>query len=176
MRFIETELDGVFIIEPERRRDDRGFFARTFCQREFADHGLVTAVNQCSTSYNATRGTLRGMHYQADPHAESKLVRCTAGSIYDVVVDMRRDSATCGRWISVELSAADGRSVYVPVGCAHGFQTLTDGAEVFYQISEPYVPELTRGFRWNDPSFGIRWPIDDPITSARDRSYPDFVR
>jgi dTDP-4-dehydrorhamnose 3,5-epimerase len=175
VKFVETELDGVFIIEPERRSDDRGFFARTFCRREFADRGLVAEVNQCSTSYNVKRGTLRGMHYQAYPHAETKLVRCTAGSVYDVVVDLRRDSSSCGRWIGVELSAADGLALYIPAGCAHGFQTLTDGAEVLYQISEPYVPELARGFRWNDPAFAIRWPIGDPTMSDRDRSYPDFA-
>jgi dTDP-4-dehydrorhamnose 3,5-epimerase len=172
--FRPCRLAGAFVLDVERKEDDRGFFARTFCARELAEAGLVTAFVQGSVSYNRRRGTLRGMHYQDAPASEAKLVRCTAGAIYDVLLDLRPGSPTYLGWEAVELSAETRRLVYVPRGFAHGFQTLTDEAEVSYEISDFYVAELARGVRWNDPVFGIAWPIADPILSPRDRSYPDF--
>lgn len=174
MIFTETPLRGACVIDPEPVADERGFFARVWCEREFQEHGLNPRLAQCSVSFNARKGTLRGMHYQDAPHAEAKLVRCTAGAIYDVVVDLRSDSNTFMQWFSVELSAESRRMLYIPEGMAHGFITLTDGAEVFYQISEFYAPEQVRGVRWNDPAFGIRWPIEIAMISPRDRAYPDF--
>jgi dTDP-4-dehydrorhamnose 3,5-epimerase len=174
MRITETRLRGAFIIEPERHEDVRGHFARTFCQDEFERAGLVSPIEQCSTSFNHRRGTLRGMHFQLPPAAEHKLVRCTRGRIYDVIVDIRADSPTAYEWLAVELGADDGRALYIPAGFAHGFQTLVDGSEVFYQISEQHRPDLAGGIRWNDPRLGIEWPIADPILSERDRSYPDL--
>jgi dTDP-4-dehydrorhamnose 3,5-epimerase len=174
VKFLPLELPGVFLIEPEPLADDRGFFARTWCSREFADHGLVTAIAQCSLSYNRRKGTLRGMHYQAPPHEEVKIVRCTAGAIYDVVIDLRPGSPTRGRWLGVELSAANRRQIYVPAGFAHGFQALVDDTEVFYQISQFYHPESARGLRYDDPAFGIRWPLGDLTVSERDLSFPEF--
>jgi dTDP-4-dehydrorhamnose 3,5-epimerase len=175
MLFVETGLPGAFVIEPERLDDPRGFFARTFCAREFAARGLDPRLAQCSVSFNKRRGTLRGMHYQVPPHAEAKLVRCTAGSIHDVIVDLRPSSPAFRRHASVVLSAENRRALYVPEGVAHGFQTLEDDTEVLYQISEFYAPEAARCVRWNDPAFGIAWPIADPILSERDRTAPDFA-
>lgn len=172
MIFTPTALDGVWLLDQERRADPRGHFARTFCAEEFAAHGLPGAFVQCNLSYNERRGTLRGMHWQADPFPEGKLVRCTRGAIFDVAVDLRDGSPTRHRSIGFELSAEDGRSLYIPAGFAHGFQTLTDGAEVFYQMSETYRGDLARGARWNDPAFGIAWPLPNPILSERDAAYP----
>jgi dTDP-4-dehydrorhamnose 3,5-epimerase len=171
VRFQETELPGAFVIEPERIEDDRGFFARIWCIREFADHGLSTDLVQCNVSYNARKGTLRGMHYQVAPHAEIKLVRCTRGSILDVIVDVRPESPTFHRWVGVELSARNGRMLYIPEGFAHGFQTLEDGSEVFYQMSTFYHPESARGLRWDDPAVGIEWPLDVAVMAEKDKSF-----
>lgn len=174
MIFSETNLRGVFVIEPRLLEDKRGFFARTWCQQEFKEHGLNTRLSQCSISFNNRKGTLRGMHYQADPHAEAKLVRCTRGSIYDVALDLRFGSATFGQYFAVTLSAANRKMVYIPEGAAHGFQTLEDNTEIFYQISEFYAPEAARGVRWNDPTFHIEWPLDERLISASDQNYADF--
>ncbi len=171
MRFIETRLAGVFEIEPEPREDERGFFARSFCQREFGEHGLPQSFVQCNVSHNRRRGTLRGLHYQAAPHAESKLVSCTRGRIFDVVVDLRPGSATLGHWHAVELVAETLNMIYVPEGCAHGFQALVDECVVFYQMSEFYYPDLARGIAWNDPAIGIAWPLPEPIISKRDAAF-----
>jgi dTDP-4-dehydrorhamnose 3,5-epimerase len=174
VRLAETPLAGAFVIELDLLRDDRGYFARTFDAAEFARAGLDPAVVQCNTSFNARRGTLRGMHYQADPDGEAKLVRCTRGSIFDIAVDLRPGSATYCRWFGVELSADNGRMLYMPVGMAHGFQTLEEGSEVHYQMSHEYVPPQARGVRFDDPAFGIEWPLPDPTVSERDRQFPDF--
>jgi dTDP-4-dehydrorhamnose 3,5-epimerase len=174
MIFKDTGIDGVWVIEPERHEDERGFFARTWDPDEFAERGLNPELAQCSISFNRARGTLRGLHYQAPPHEEAKLVRCTAGSIFDVAVDLRPDSSTFRDWFGVELSAENRRSLYVPEGCAHGFLTLADDCEVHYQISQAYVPEAGRGVRWNDPLFAIRWPGEVVVITERDGSYPDF--
>lgn len=174
MIFTELSLPGVFLIELEAHTDERGFFARTFCTAEFEEHGLNLAIAQCSISFNDRRGTLRGMHYQAQPFSESKLVRCTRGSIYDVAVDLRPDSKAHRHWCAVELTGDNRRMLYVPDGVAHGFQTLEDSSEVFYQISRPYEPQAARGVRWDDPAFGIRWPEAPQVISARDRSYPNI--
>lgn len=175
MKFTETGLRGAYLVEPEPAEDERGFFARVFCQREFAARGLDPVVAQCNVSFNRGRGTVRGLHYQAAPNAEAKLVRCTMGAIYDVIVDIRRDSPTYGRWWGVELGARDGRMLYVPKGFAHGFQTLQDDTEVFYQMSAFYAPETARGIRWNDPVLAIGWPLETSAISERDRRYPDFA-
>lgn len=173
MIFTETKLRGVFIIEPERREDERGFFARTFCHEEFCAHGLNGQFVQCSISYNKMKGTLRGMHYQVAPHEEAKLVRCTRGAIYDVALDLRPRSSTLRQWAAVELTADNRRMFYVPEGCAHGFQTLEDNTEIFYQISAPFHPESSRGARWNDPAFAIDWPPEGvKIISEKDTNYP----
>jgi dTDP-4-dehydrorhamnose 3,5-epimerase len=172
--FTETTLKGAFIVDPERQEDPRGFFARTWCERECARQGLNTRIVQCSVSVNKKKGTLRGLHYQTAPYQEAKLVRCSRGSIYDVVVDLRPDSPTFKQHVTVVLSAENGRMLYVPEGCAHGFQTLEDDTEVSYQMSAFYAPEYARGVRWDDPAFGIEWPPDDRIILDRDRSYPDF--
>jgi len=172
--FLVTALNGAFIIEPERREDTRGFFARTWCQREVAAHGLNPCVVQCNVSFNKKKGTLRGMHYQAAPCAEEKLVRCTMGAIYDVIIDIRPESPTFKQYLSIVLTAQNRRMLYVPKGFAHGFQTLEDNTEVFYQMSEFYAPEYTRGIRWNDATFGIQWPDDKRIVLERDQTYPDF--
>lgn len=174
MNFIASPLPGAYVVEIEPVADERGFFARLWCREEFQALGLSTAVEQNSISFNRKKGTLRGMHYQAAPHDEVKLVRCTRGTIYDVILDLRTDSPTYCRWFAVELTAGNGKMMYVPAGFAHGFQTLVDESEVFYQISEAYCPEMARGVRWNDPTFQIEWPILNPILSVRDRSYPDF--
>lgn len=174
VKFIPTRLAGVFIIELERLDDERGFFARSFCHDEFARHGLATAFVQCNVSFNRSSGTLRGLHYQASPHAEPKLVRCTRGALYDVVVDIRVKSNTYKEWLAVELSADNYRMIYIPEGCAHGFQTLMDNSEVFYQMAAAYHPDAARGIRYNDAALGIQWPLAYPTLSARDAAYPDF--
>ena len=174
MIFIETELNGAFIIEPERLEDERGFFARTWCRREFEVRGLNPNMAQCDISFNKKRGTLRGMHYQGKPHEEAKLVRCTMGAIYDVIIDLRPGSATVSQWVAVELTSENRLMLYIPEGFANGFQTLEDHTEVLYQISEFYAPEYARGIRWNDPAFAIQWPEDQRILSDRDKNYPDF--
>jgi len=174
MVFIETRLKGAFIIEPERQEDDRGFFARTWCQWEFENHGLNSRLVQCSLSYNARKGTLRGMHYQVPPHAEAKLVRCARGALYDVIIDLRAASPTFRCWISVELTAESRKALYIPEGFAHGFQTLMDDTEALYQMSEFYHPECARGVRWDDPVFKISWPPSPRIISPKDQQYPDF--
>lgn len=173
MRIEVTALPGVHIIRPDRFEDERGYFARTFCAREFAAAGLNPDVAQCNVSCSRQRGTLRGMHFQLPPAAETKLVRCTRGAIFDVALDVRPGSPTFGRWVGAELNAENGAMLYVPKGFAHGFQTLTDDAEVFYQMSAFYTPELGRGVRWNDPAFAIAWPLPVSVIAPRDRDYPD---
>ena len=175
MKFSPTALAGACIIDIEPVPDERGFFARSWCREEFARHGLNPDLAQCSISFNKKRGTLRGMHYQAEPHEETKVVRCTRGAIYDVIVDLRPESSTFRKWIAVELSADNRRMLYIPAGLAHGFQSLTDDTEVFYQISAPYHPESARGARWDDPAFGIEWPVAERVISDKDRQYPDFA-
>ena len=175
MIFKETKLAGAFVIEPERIEDERGTFARTYCREEFARHGIDAVWVQCNISFNRRKGTLRGMHYQAPPYGEPKLIRCTMGAIYDVIVDLRPGSATRGQWEAEELTADNRRMIYVPEGFAHGFQTLTDDAEVFYQMGAEYAPEAARGVRWNDPALGIEWPIDPPsAVSPKDRAFPSL--
>jgi dTDP-4-dehydrorhamnose 3,5-epimerase len=176
MIFTETKLKDAFIIQPERLGDQRGFFARAWCQREFETHGLNPCLVQCNISFNKTKGTLRGMHYQTAPYEEAKLIRCTKGAIYDVIIDLRPDSRTFAQYMAVELTAENRAMLYVPKGFAHGFQTLTDNSEVFYQMSEFYVPQYARGVRWNDPAFAIEWPPDERIILERDQTYPDFCR
>jgi dTDP-4-dehydrorhamnose 3,5-epimerase len=173
MRFTETRVAGAYLIEPEPIGDERGFFARTFCQDEFRAHGLNPCVAQANVSFNHRRGTLRGMHYQQAPHQEAKLVRCTRGAIYDVVVDLRVSSPSHRGWYGVELTAANRAMLYVPEDCAHGFLTLTDDTEVAYQMSAPYAAEAARGVRYDDPAFGIRWPGEVVVINERDRTYPD---
>jgi dTDP-4-dehydrorhamnose 3,5-epimerase len=172
--FIETQLAGAYIIDIERYEDERGFFARTWSIEEFADHGLETALAQSSISYNHQAGTLRGMHYQVEPYAEVKLVRCTAGAIYDVIIDLRLDSPTFKRWVAVELTAKNRRMLYIPKGFAHGFQTLADGSEVLYQISTSYQPKAGRGVRWDDPAFSIEWLLPISVIAQRDAMYPNY--
>ena len=174
MKFVETSIPDVLIIEPEFHTDDRGFFARTFCQEQFAARRLVTTWAQCSVSFNHARGTVRGLHFQAPPHGEVKLVRCTRGAIHDVVLDLREHSPTFLRHVAVTLNGENRRLLYIPEGLAHGFQTLEDETEVFYQISTPHRPQASRGVRWNDPAFSIRWPLPVSRMSERDRTYPDF--
>jgi dTDP-4-dehydrorhamnose 3,5-epimerase len=177
MRFSEMPLAGVWLIEPERIGDGRGWFARTFDREEFSARGMNPEVAQCNASYNAHRDTLRGMHYQAEPHGESKLVRCVRGAIFDVAVDLRRDSPGYCGWHSVVLTAENGYALYIPAGLAHGFQTLTDDCEVLYQMGQPYVPDASRGVRFDDPAFGIEWPapIGELVISERDATYPEFA-
>ena len=176
MKFRALPIPGAFLIEPERMEDDRGSFARTFCREEFAAHGLAVDVAQISISFNKLRGTLRGMHYQAQPHAEAKLVRCTRGAIRDVLVDLRRDSPTFLRWAAEDLSADNAKAMYVPEGCAHGFLSLEDASEVLYQMSTPFHGASAAGVRWDDPAFGIDWREAVRVISDRDRNYPDFPR
>jgi dTDP-4-dehydrorhamnose 3,5-epimerase len=175
MIFNTTELPGAYIIEPERYEDERGFFARTWCQHEFEQHGLSTRLAQCNISFNKRMGTLRGMHYQVAPYAEVKLVRCTMGAIYDVIIDLRPHAPTFMRHVGVVLSAENRRMLYVPEGFAHGFQTLEDNSEVFYQMSEFYAQAYGRGVRWDDPAFGVQWPEAERNIIDRDRYYPDFA-
>ena len=175
MRFIPTRLLDAYVIEPERHEDERGFFARVWCRDEFGEQGLVPHLAQCSISRNSRAGTLRGLHFQKEPHEEAKLVRCTAGAIFDVIVDLRPDSPTYAEWLGVELDAEQGTALYVPKGFAHGFQTLVDGADVLYMISDPYVAAAASGVRWNDPAFAIEWPGAGARTiSERDLAWPDY--
>jgi dTDP-4-dehydrorhamnose 3,5-epimerase len=173
VRFLPTSLAGVFVIEQERHSDERGYFARTWCVEELAAHGLESRLAQCSVSFNHRRGTLRGMHYQAPPFAEVKLVRCARGALFDVAVDLRPDSPQFRRWVGVELTPENGRALYVARGFAHGFLTLADATEVSYQISAPFRPECARGVRYDDPLFAIDWPRKVEVIAARDRDYPD---
>lgn len=168
MIFTETVLSGAFVVELDPMQDERGFFARSWCQQEFAAHGLNPNLVQCNISFNKKRGTLRGMHYQEKPHEEAKLVRCTRGAIYDVIIDLRPDSPTHRRWFGAELTADNYRMLYVPEGFAHGFQTLEDDSEVFYQMSVAHHPDAARGVRFDNPEFAIAWPIVDIIISPRD--------
>jgi dTDP-4-dehydrorhamnose 3,5-epimerase len=172
MRFLPTDLAGAYIVEPEPHEDERGFFARTFCAREFKNHELATDFVQCSVSMNRQRGTLRGLHYQLPPSSEAKLVRCTSGALYDVIVDLRPNSETYLSHVAVELSARNHRALYIPEMFAHGFQTLEDGTEVFYQISEFYAPNEATGVRYDDPKLGIRWPLPVAAISEKDKHWP----
>ncbi|MGH2823007.1 MAG: dTDP-4-dehydrorhamnose 3,5-epimerase family protein [Thermoleophilaceae bacterium] len=177
MRLEETPLAGAWLVELDRHEDERGFFARTFDRAEWVARGMDPTVAQCNTSFNALAGTLRGMHFQADPHGEPKLVRCTRGAIWDAIVDVRPDSPTHRRWFAAELTAGNGRALYVPVGMAHGFQTLEDDSEVLYMMGHEYVPESARGVRWDDPAFDIEWPeppVGGRTISERDAAYPDY--
>lgn len=174
MNFVPTSLSGAYIVDPEPHNDDRGFFARTWCQKEFGEHGLTPRLVQCNISFNIKKGTWRGMHYQEAPHEEAKLIRCTMGSICDVIVDLRPDSPTFKQHLTVMLSAKNRKMLYIPERFAHGFITLEDNTEVFYQMSEFYAPQSARGFRWNDPLFGIQLPLKVAVISERDRDYPDF--
>ncbi|MGA2320201.1 MAG: dTDP-4-dehydrorhamnose 3,5-epimerase [Solirubrobacteraceae bacterium] len=176
MRFTQTPLPGVWVIELELLGDERGWFARTFDAEEFRSRGLDDRVVQCSASFNARRGTLRGMHYQAEPHGESKLVRCVRGAIFDVAVDLRAESPTYARWHGLKLGSGNRLALYIPAGMAHGFQTLSDDCEVLYQMGHQYVPEAARGVRWDDPAFAIEWPPVEGtrVISERDLAYPDF--
>jgi len=175
VKFTPTPIPGAFVVELQPVADERGFFARSWCAEEFAAHGLNARLVQCNVSFNKRRGTLRGLHYQVKPHEEAKLIRCTAGAVFDVLVDMRPASPAFRRWFAAELSGANRRMLYCPEGVAHGFQTLTDDAELSYQMSESYNSTSERGVRWNDPAFGIVWPIDKPTLSPRDSVYPDFL-
>ena len=172
MIFTPTPLAGSCVVALDRREDERGFFARSFCVDEFAAHGLPTQVLQCNVSFNRLRGTLRGMHYQRSPLGEAKLVRCTRGAIFDVMVDLRPESPTCCRWFGAELTAENGTALFIPEGFAHGFQTLADDSEVFYQMFNRYSPEHAAGVRWDDPAFGIEWPLAVSSMAERDRNYP----
>ncbi|HTG87942.1 MAG TPA: dTDP-4-dehydrorhamnose 3,5-epimerase [Pyrinomonadaceae bacterium] len=173
--FRETKLAGAFVIEPESFTDERGIFARSFSEREFASRGINPRIAECNISVSNKRYTIRGMHFQTAPCAQAKLVRCTKGAIYDVIIDLRPDSPTFKQWIGEELTAENRRMLYVPEGFAHGFQTLADNTEVFYQVSDFYAPESAGGVRWNDPAFGIRWPAMDGVTiNERDQNYPNF--
>lgn len=176
MKFTETKLKGAYVIEVDRIEDYRGFFGRSWCQKEFAEHGLNPNLVQCNISFNLKKGTLRGMHYQAKPHEEAKLVRCVKGGIYDVIIDLRPDSPTFKDWFSVELNSENRQMIYIPEGMAHGCQTLVDNTEVFYQMSEFFCSESARGVRWDDSIFGIDWPeISQRVISEKDRSYSDFL-
>lgn len=175
MIFIKTKLEGAFLVDLEQMEDERGFFARTWCRREFSDHRLTPVVAQCNVSFNKKRGTLRGMHFQSAPYEEAKLVRCVTGAIYDVIVDLKPDSSTFLQHLGVVLGGDRRWSMlYIPEGFAHGFLTLEDDTEVFYQMSQFYVPNAARGFRWNDPFFSIEWPGEVTVISERDKTYPDF--
>jgi dTDP-4-dehydrorhamnose 3,5-epimerase len=174
MKFIETKLKGAFLIDPEFLEDERGFFARTCCRKEFEQRGLNSDWVQCNISYNKRKGTLRGMHYQVDPYAEVKLVRCTMGSVYDVIIDLRPDSKTYRQWIAAELSSENRKMIYIPQGFAHGFQTLVDNSEIFYQMSTFYASECARAVRWNDPYFEIHWPEAERTISKKDQKIADF--
>jgi len=172
MKFSKTSLPGVWLIELELHQDERGFLARTYCEKEFADHGLNTRWLQCNLTLTKKHGMIRGLHFQADPKPEIKLIRCAAGAVFDVVVDVRRDSPAFSRSEGFELTGENRHTLYVPGGIAHGFQCLTDNCEVFYQMSEAYFPELAHGIRWNDPQVGIKWPIANPMLSERDKNLP----
>jgi dTDP-4-dehydrorhamnose 3,5-epimerase len=172
--FTPTQLRDAYIVDIEKREDHRGLFARAWCQREFAEHDLVSRLVQTNLSFNWRKGTLRGMHYQVAPYEETKLIRCVRGAIYDVIIDLRPASPTFGQWLGVELTADNYRTVYVPEGFAHGFQTLEDNSVVTYQVSEFYESSAERGIRYNDPAFAIRWPIEVEVISDKDRSWPDY--
>jgi dTDP-4-dehydrorhamnose 3,5-epimerase len=174
MKFNETKLPGVFELDLEPYSDERGLFARSWCQKEFEAHNVNPRLVQCNVSFNLQKGTLRGMHYQTAPFPEAKLVRCTRGAIYDVAVDLRPESPTFREWIGVTLTAENRKMLYVPEGCGHGFLTLENKTEVFYQMSEFYHPELARGVRWDDPAFQILWPATVEVISERDRTYADM--
>jgi len=175
MIFKITELEGAFIIEPEKIEDQRGFFARGYCDKEFDAYGLNSKWVQCNISFNKIRSTLRGMHYQSKPHREVKLVRCTAGAIYDVIIDLRPDSLTYKKWTAAELTSENHKMLYVPKGFAHGYQTLTENSEVFYFVSEFYAPGFEQGIRWDDPHIGITWPEPAPsVISDKDKHWPDY--
>ena len=174
MKFSKTSLNGLIVIDVEPVEDERGFFARSWCKDEFVREGLTAQISQCSISFNAQVGTLRGLHYQVEPHSETKVLRCTRGAIFDVLLDLRPESSTFMRWESFELTAENCRMLYVPPGLAHGFITISPNSEVFYQIDKPYVPGAARGVRWNDPAFSITWPIKPQTISAKDSNYPDF--
>ena len=174
MKFCETSIQGAYVIEPERLEDERGFFARSWCQQEFADQGLNTDLTQCNLSFNRQRGTLRGMHYQSAPDGETKIVRCTMGAIYDVIIDLRYDSPSYLQWLGIELTAENRLMLYIPPFVAHGFLTRADSTEVFYQMSDPFVPKSARGVRWNDTAFRIQWPESPLVISQRDNLYPDY--
>jgi dTDP-4-dehydrorhamnose 3,5-epimerase len=174
MIFTETKLKNAFVIEIQKFEDNRGFFGRTFCQKEFEKFGLNTDVRQANVSFNLKKGTLRGMHYQADPYGEVKLVRCTRGAIYDVIIDVRPESATYKQWVGVELRADNYTMLYVPEGFAHGFQTLEDNTEVIYQVTQFYTPGSERGIRYDDPAFSIVWPVEVQVISDKDRNWPDY--
>ena len=176
MLFTETELEGAFIIDIERREDERGFFARTFCQREFQQYGLNPCIAQTNISHNSKKGTLRGMHYQGPPDGEVKIITCTQGAIYDVLIDLRTDSGTFKKWLGMELTAAGHRMLYIPENFAHGFMTLEDSTSVHYMMSAFYLPESARGIRWNDPAFNIDWPVQPAVISDRDENYRDYER
>ena len=176
MLFTPTKLKDAYIVEPKKLEDERGFFARSWCEKEFRDRGLNPNLVQCNISFNKQKGTLRGMHLQIEPYAEAKLVRCTQGAIYDVIVDLRPNSETYLQWIGIELNPDNRKALYVPEGFAHGFQTLADDTEVFYQMSQFYAPECARGYRWNDPSFKIAWKDDITTISEKDRNWADYVR
>ena len=175
MNFTPTTLAGSYLIQPLRREDDRGYFARVWCEREFAEHGLSTTLTQINVGFSPKKGTLRGMHYQAAPQAEVKLVRCTRGAVYDVMVDLRPDSPTHGRWYAVELTPENGRMLYVPEGFAHGYQTLADDSEIVYQTSRAYSPGCATGVAYDDPAFGIDWPLPATAMSDADRSWPAYA-
>lgn len=175
MKFVETSLTGAFLVEMNRLGDERGFFARSFCKEEFTNHDLCAEFVQCNLSFNEHANTLRGMHFQREPFGEAKLVRCTAGAIHDVIVDLRRGSPHFCRWFGVELNDENRTALYIPPGFAHGFVTLTPRAEVFYQMSEYFRPEHSSGVRWDDRAFGIVWPVTNPVISERDASFPDFL-
>ncbi len=172
MIFAETPLRGAYLVDLNRKGDERGFFARTFCVEEFAAHGLTAPASQCSVSFNERKGTLRGLHFQAAPHEEDKLVRCTSGAIFDVIVDLRPESVTQRHWFGVDLTAGNHRAIYIPKGFAHGFLSLEDHTEVLYMIGAPYAPGFARGLRWDDPALGIRWPQPPSVISARDAEFP----
>jgi dTDP-4-dehydrorhamnose 3,5-epimerase len=178
MKFSNTSLAGLWVIDLELREDERGFLARTFCENEFSEHGLNTRWPQCNLTLTKRRGMIRGMHFQASPRPEVKLVRCAAGAIFDVAVDVRPNSLTFGKWEGIELTAENRRMLYIPGGFAHGFQCLADSSEVFYQMSEFFFADLARGLRWNDPTVAIQWPLPDPTLSERDKNLPllDAVR
>ncbi len=174
MKFNETKFSGVYLITLNPYLDERGFFARNFCKQEMAKHGLHSDFVQCNISYNRKKGTVRGLHYQIAPHEEVKIVTCIRGCIFDVVVDVRKNSSTYGQWLNVELSAENHHALYIPAGLAHGFQTQTDDAEVFYWMGNYYEPSAARGIRWNDPNLGIAWPESCTLISDKDQSFPEF--
>ena len=174
MKFIQTPLPGAYLIELEKRGDDRGFFARFFCQKEYAQQGLKQNIAQINNSLSAQKGTLRGLHYQLPPHAEVKVVRCIRGALYDAILDLRRDSPAFGQWYAAELTAENRRMLYVPEGCAHGFMTLAENTEALYLVTAFYAPERERCVRWDDPKFGVRWPLAPVVISEKDRTQKDF--